>query len=64
MNGIRQKQGHTEKENFGFSADNKTMDKVDNKAMTNGHAEPIGWFKDVVELRKKAGEYKVRTIIY
>lgn len=51
--------GYTEKENYGFAADK--IDKVDNKALTNGHADPnaVSWYKDVIELRKKAGEYKV-----
>lgn len=58
--------GYTEKENFGFSEDNK-VNKADNKTLTNGTvhattngcADTNGWYRDVVELRKKAGEYKV-----
>lgn len=56
---IKLKNAHTEKENFGFTADNSN--KIDNKTLVNGG--PISaqlWYRDVVELRKKAEEYKVR----
>lgn len=58
----RHKAGHTEKENYGFAADK--VDKADNKALMNGHADAgqVSWYKDVIELRKKAGEYKVTVI--
>lgn len=47
--------GHTDRQNFGFAA-------TDNKMTSNGlpDAHTNGWFKDVIELRKKAGEYKCR----
>lgn len=56
---IKLKNAHTEKENFGFTADNSN--KIDNKTLVNGG--PLSaqlWYRDVVELRKKAEEYKVR----
>lgn len=58
----RHKAGHTEKENYGFAADK--VDKADNKALVNGHADAgqVSWYRDVIELRKKAGEYKVIVI--
>lgn len=60
MNEIRQKQGVTDKENFGFVVDSETANKVDEKTMMNGHdPNAAAWYKDVIELRKKAGEYKV-----
>lgn len=60
MNEIRQKQGITDKENFGFVVDNETMNKTNDKPMVNGHdPNAASWYKDVIELRKKAGEYKV-----
>lgn len=49
--------GYTDRQNFGFEAnteDNKMTAAVWPDAHTNG------WFRDVVELRKKAGEYKSR----
>lgn len=63
----------TKKENFGFDEikSGKGGDEVDNKqqpekeVLLNGTAPPRSqpnldlWFKEVVELRKKAGEYKV-----
>ncbi|XP_054087506.1 neurofilament heavy polypeptide isoform X3 [Zeugodacus cucurbitae] len=64
----------TKKENFGFD-EMKRGDTVDNKqqpqqleqeVLLNGTAPPRSqpnldlWFKEVVELRKKAGEYKCR----
>lgn len=64
MNEIRQKQGLTDKENFGFVVDSgETTNKVNDKAMVNGHdPNAASWYKDVIELRKKAGEYKVSDI--
>lgn len=60
MNEIRQKQGLTDKENFGFVIDSETANKVNDKSMINGHdPKAASWYKDVIELRKKAGEYKV-----
>lgn len=60
MNEIRQKQGMTDKENFGFVADSESANKVNEKSMVNGHdPNAASWYKDVIELRKKAGEYKV-----
>ncbi|XP_055847439.1 proteoglycan 4 isoform X2 [Episyrphus balteatus] len=58
----------TKKENFGFEQQKKEpffTDEIDNKnVIANGHAGPPlitdEWYKDVVELRKKAGEYKCR----
>ncbi|CAD6995982.1 unnamed protein product [Ceratitis capitata] len=64
----------TKKENFGFDEikSGKGGDEVDNKqqpekeVLLNGTAPPRSqpnldlWFKEVVELRKKAGEYKCR----
>jgi hypothetical protein len=48
---------HSEKESFGFE---QQASKIDNK-MWNGSAAhyDAAWYKEVVELRKKAGEYKV-----
>lgn len=65
MNEIRQKQGVTDKENFGFVADGDNANKVNDKAMVNGHdPNAAAWYKDVIELRKKAGEYKVSISFY
>lgn len=60
----------TKRENFGF-ADAPATVKEDSKqgqlVVMNGSAPPDSkanldlWFKDMVELRKKAGEYKVST---
>ncbi|XP_067638978.1 uncharacterized protein [Eurosta solidaginis] len=62
----------TRKENYGFEeVKDKSIDGVDNKqhekeVLLNGTAPPRSqpelelWFKEVVELRKKAGEYKCR----
>lgn len=56
---IKLKNALTEKENFGFAADNEN--KIDNKTFANGgHVVQKMWYRDVVELRKKAEEYKVR----
>lgn len=55
---IKAKHAHTEKENFGFAGDN--ANKIDNKTLVNGgHEKAQTWYRDVVELRKKAEEYKV-----
>lgn len=51
------KHGRTEKENFGFAADDEN--KIDNKTLVNGGHVAQTWYRDVVELRKKAEEYKV-----
>lgn len=65
MNEIRQKQGVTDKENFGFVGDNDATDKVNGKSMMNGHdPNAASWYKDVIELRKKAGEYKVNGKLF
>ncbi len=65
MNEIRQKQGLTDKENFGFVVDSDTANKVNEKSMVNGHdPNAASWYKDVIELRKKAGEYKVNIKDY
>lgn len=55
---IKFKHGHTEKENFGFATD--AENKIDNKTLVNGGHVAQTWYRDVVELRKKAEEYKVR----
>lgn len=57
-----EKAGHTERENYGFEADkDKEKNQAVYKATTNEYVEPntSTWYKDVIELRKKAGEYKV-----
>jgi DUF4097 and DUF4098 domain-containing protein YvlB len=48
---------YSEKEKFGFEQDGS---KGDNKVIANGsvHYDPH-WYKEAVELRKKAGEYRV-----
>ncbi|CAO1442424.1 unnamed protein product [Diamesa tonsa] len=48
---------HSEKEKFGFEQD--IANKIDNK-IANGHAYDNAWYKEVLELRKKAGEYRNR----
>ncbi|XP_069965583.1 uncharacterized protein [Bactrocera oleae] len=63
----------TKKENFGFDenkggvgVDNKQQQQSEQEVLLNGTAPPRSqpnldlWFKEVVELRKKAGEYKCR----
>ncbi|XP_018796304.1 PREDICTED: uncharacterized protein LOC108973474 isoform X1 [Bactrocera latifrons] len=63
----------TKKENFGFDeikggvgVDNKQQQQPEQEVLLNGTAPPRSqpnldlWFKEVVELRKKAGEYKCR----
>ena len=49
---------HSEKEKYGFEQDPSS--KLDNKVIANGsvHYDPA-WYKEVIELRKKAGEYRV-----
>lgn len=60
MNEGKYRQNTTEKENFGFC--DEKIDKIDNKTLTNGiDSKNVSWYKDVIELRKKAGEYKVHT---
>lgn len=54
---IKVKHAHTERENFGFAGDN--ANKIDNKTLVNGGHVAQTWYRDVVELRKKAEEYKV-----
>lgn len=54
---IKLKHANTEKENFGFVDDNSN--KVDNKNLVNGKHLTQTWYRDVVELRKKAEEYRV-----
>lgn len=57
---IKLKNALTEKENFGFTADNDN--RIDNKMLSNGGHVQL-WYRDVVELRKKAEEYKVSVAI-
>lgn len=60
---IKLKNALTEKENFGFTTANNE-NNIDNKTLVNGgNAVQKMWYRDVVELRKKAEEYKVREII-
>ncbi len=47
---------HSEKGNFGFEQNGL---KGDNKVISNGSSYDPAWYKEVVELRKKAGEYRV-----
>lgn len=58
-NEIKYKNAHTEKENFGFADDGVV--KSDNKVVMNGGAHSIHWYRDVVELRKKAEQYRVNA---
>lgn len=51
------KNAHTERENFGFADDG--VSKSDNKTVMNGGGHSIHWYRDVVELRKKAEQYRV-----
>ncbi|XP_055710379.1 cell surface glycoprotein 1 isoform X2 [Phlebotomus papatasi] len=59
---VADNQRHSEKEKYGFSADKaEYTTKTDNKVMANGYGiHGDSWFKEVLELRKKAGEYKCR----
>lgn len=61
---VADNQRHSEKEKYGFSADKaEYTTKTDNKVMANGYGiHGDSWFKEVLELRKKAGEYKVINI--
>lgn len=49
---------HTDKENFGFAENNGNV-TADNKTLSNGAPNAALWYRDVVELRKKAESYKV-----
>ncbi|XP_059609384.1 uncharacterized protein LOC132256837 isoform X2 [Phlebotomus argentipes] len=54
-------QRYSEKEKYGFSADNvDTATKNDNNKSYKYGIHGDSWYKDVLELRKKAGEYKCR----
>lgn len=55
---IKLKHANTERENFGFADD--SANKVDNKNLINGRHLAQTWYRDVVELRKKAEEYRVK----
>lgn len=59
MNEYRIQQISSDKQRYGF-AENGAVDGKTNKPLTNG-CGPRGdaWLKEVVELRKKADEYKV-----
>jgi hypothetical protein len=48
---------NSEKERYGF--EQSGGQKNDNKVIANGHAYDPSWYKEVLELRKKAGEYRV-----
>lgn len=61
---IKFKNAHTDKENFGFADDNKNLNRIDNKALVNGGHVAQTWYRDVVELRKKAEEYRVCSIYF
>lgn len=61
-NEIKYKNAHTEKENFGFADDG--VNKSDNKTVMNGGGHSIHWYRDVVELRKKAEQYRVSAITF
>lgn len=61
MHEYRQKQGVTEKENFGFASEKTDVNGQQSKMIPNGYdSNSSSWYKDVIELRKKAGEYKVK----
>lgn len=47
----------SEKEKFGFEQNGSN--KIDNKVIANGYSYDPAWYKEVLELRKKAGEYRV-----
>ncbi|XP_055681314.1 uncharacterized protein LOC129788914 isoform X6 [Lutzomyia longipalpis] len=59
---IDNNQRYSEKEKYGFSSDKAdTITRNDNNLMANGYGvHGDSWFKEVLELRKKAGEYKCR----
>ncbi|KAG5673605.1 hypothetical protein PVAND_003636 [Polypedilum vanderplanki] len=48
---------YSEKEKFGFE---QNASNIDNKVIANGNAYDPSWYKEVLELRKKAGEYRNR----
>jgi DUF4097 and DUF4098 domain-containing protein YvlB len=50
---------YSEKEKYGFEQQHPS--KMDNKVLANGHAYDPAWYKEVLELRKKAGEYRVSS---
>lgn len=56
-NEIKFKHAHTDRENFGF-ADEGSAARDSKIVMNGGHSTT--WYRDVVELRKKAEEYRVR----
>lgn len=47
----------SDKEKYGF--EQQTSNKTDNKVISNGYTYDPAWYKEVLELRKKAGEYRV-----
>lgn len=49
----------SDKEKYGFSVDKSKQS--DNKVCNGGLDET--WYKEVIALRKKAGEYKVKTFL-
>ena len=51
----------SEREKFGF--EHETSIKIVNKVVGNGYSYDAAWYKEVLELRKKAGEYRVSTLI-
>jgi len=53
---------HSEKEKYGFEQ-NGSNKVVDNKVIANGYSYDPSWYKEVLELRKKAGEYRVSALI-
>lgn len=59
-NEIKNKHARTEKENFGFASENTTKES---KSLLNGGHGGL-WYRDVIELRKKAEEYRVRISIF
>ena len=52
---------HSEKEKFGF--EQSAPNTIDNKVIANGYSYDPSWYKEVLELRKKAGEYRVSSIV-
>jgi len=51
---------YSEKEKYGFEQQQNASNKIDNKVVaSNGYAYDPSWYKEVLELRKKAGEYRV-----
>lgn len=47
----------SDKEKYGF--EHQASNKIDNKVIANGYSYDPAWYKEVLELRKKAGEYRV-----